>query len=176
MRILYTLACLLTIQLCAAQSYLLQTDSIRRSRGVPALGYAVFSDKAIIDMGVSGFRKYHARDTARTTDRFALGTNSFLFITWVAGKLVETGKIKWNTTFTSLFPEYAKKILPQYSNLDLKSLLSNTGGLLPFKTMDDYVHIPIFNVDEQSQRKEFTVWVLQRPGLNDTREKKAVES
>src|SRR5689334_14445898 len=106
MRILLTLAFFVIVQLCAAQSFYSQADSVRRSRGVPALGYAVFSDKGIIDIGVSGFRKYHARDSARTTDRFALGTNSFVFVTWVAGKLVETGKIKWTTTFASLFPEY----------------------------------------------------------------------
>jgi CubicO group peptidase (beta-lactamase class C family) len=176
MRILSTLACLLALQLCAAQSFFPQADSIRKSRGVPALGYAVFSEDKIIDMGVSGYRRYHTKDTARSTDRFSLGTNSFVFVAWVAGKLVETGKIKWTTTFASLYPEYSKKILPQYSNLDLKSLLSNTGGIQPYKQIDDYVHIPLFTGDEQLQRKEFAAWVLQKPGLNDARENKVVES
>jgi len=176
MRILTTLACLLTLQLCVAQSFFSQADSIRKTRGVPALGYAVFSDNKILDIGVSGYRKYHERDTSRTTDRFSLGTNSFVFVTWVAGKLVETGKIKWTTTFTSLYPGEAKKISPQYANLDLKSLLSNTGGVPPYKQLDDYVHIPAFGGDEQTQRKEFAAFVLQKPGLNEARQNKVVES
>ena len=167
---------MLTLQLCVAQSFFSQADSIRKSRGVPALGYAVFSDNKILDIGVSGYRKYHERDSARTTDRFSLGTNSFVFVAWVAGKLVETGKIKWTTTFTSLYPEYAKKVLPQFSNLDLKSLLSNTAGLQPYKQIEDYIHIPVYGGDEQAQRKEFAIAVLQKPGLSDAREKKVVES
>jgi D-alanyl-D-alanine carboxypeptidase len=88
--------------------------------------------------------------------------------------LVESGKIKWNTTFSSLFS--ASKISSEFAGLDLKSLLSHTASLQAYKQMDDYVHVPIFSGDEQMQRKEFALWVLQRPGLSPGREKKVVES
>ena len=176
MRTLFTLIFFFAIQICFAQSFFSVADSVRKARGIPAIGYAVFTDHSIIDMGASGFRKYHARDTAKTTDRFHLGTNSFPFVTWIAGKLVETGKIKWTTTFASLFPDYAKKISPQFASLDLKTLLSNSGSVQPYKQFDDYVHIPLFNGDEQAQRREFSVWVLQRPGMSEARDKKVVES
>ncbi len=158
------------------QSFLPLADSIRKARGIPGIAYAVFRDKQVIEMGVTGFRKYRTRDSMRITDRFHIGTNSFALVSWLAGKMVETGKIKWTTTFVSLFPDQKSKLLPQYAAIDLKSLLSNTAGLQAYKQFDDYVSVPAFNPDPQLQRKDFAVWMLQRPGLNETREKKMVES
>jgi CubicO group peptidase (beta-lactamase class C family) len=97
-------------------------------------------------------------------------------VSWVAGKMVETGKIKWTTTFADLFPEYKSRLLPQYSGIDLKSILSNTAGLLAYKQFDDYTIVPAFNADPQQQRKDFVMWMLQRPGLNEARDRKMVES
>ncbi len=176
MRIL--LSCVLLFLTCQTycQSFFALADSVRKARGIPAIGYVVFSDSSIIDMGVTGYRKYRTRDSVRVTDRFHLGTNSFAFTSWMAGKLVEMGKIKWTTTFSSLFPEYKHLLQPQFVNLDLKSLLSNTAGIPPYKTLEDFAAVPPFNSDPQIQRKEFAAWVLRKPGLSDAREKKVAES
>jgi len=160
----------------SGQSFMPLADSIRKARGIPGLAFAVFRDNQVIEMGVSGYRKYRTRDSLLTTDRFHIGTNSFAMVSWIAGKMVETGKIKWSTTFVSLFPEYKSKLLPQYVGIDLKSLLSNTAGLQAYKQFDDYVNVPPFNSDPQLQRRDFAVWMLQKPGLNESREKKMVES
>ena len=176
MRFLLSLGCCLVVCSSIAQSFLPVADSIRKARGIPAIAYAIFSDNAIIEMGVSGYRKYRTRDSIRINDRFHLGTNTFAFVSWIAGRLVESGKIKWTTTFVSLFPEYKDKILAQYSTIDLKSLLSNTAGLAPYKQFDDYVSVPAFSPDPQLQRKEFASWVLQRPGLSEKRNNKMAES
>ena len=149
---------------------------VRRRESVPAIGYAVVADSSIIDLGVSGYRKYRTRDSVKNTDRFNIGTNSFAFVSWIAGKLVEAGKIKWTTTYLSLFPEYKSKILPRYAGVDLKSLLSNTAGIPPYKEIDDFANVPTFQTDPQAQRKEFAAWVLQRPGLSEDRAKKMAES
>jgi len=176
MRFLFFLGCSLIAFCSSAQSFLSLADSIRKARGIPAMAYAVFTDHSIIDIGQSGYRKYRTRDSIRITDRFHIGTNTFAFVSWIAGKMVETGKIKWTTTFISLFPEDKGKLLPQYAGVDLKSLLSNIAGLPPYKQFDDFTSIPLFNPDPQKQRREFALWVLQRPGLSDSRDKKMVES
>jgi len=176
MRKLFALGCLLIVISSHAQSFLRFADSVRRVRGIPAIAYAVFTDSAIVDVGVSGYRKYKTRDSARVNDRFQLGTNTFSIVAWIAGKLVETGKITWNTTFTSLFPESKNKVLPQFSTLDLKSLLQNKAGIAPYKTVEDYTTVPAFNNDPQLQRKEFAVWLLQRAGLSAERNNQMVES
>src|SRR6185436_11670085 len=97
----------------SGQSFLPLADSIRKARGIPGIAYAVFRDNQVIEMGVSGYRKYRTRDSLIVTDRFHIGTNSFALVSWIAGRMVETGKIKWSTTFVSLFPEYKAKLLPQ---------------------------------------------------------------
>jgi D-alanyl-D-alanine carboxypeptidase len=176
MRFALSLVFLLFIVSSSAQRYLRLADSIKKLRGVPAIGYAVFTDNGIVEIGVTGYRKYRERDSARTTDRFQIGTNSFQLVSSIAGKLVEAGKIKWTTTFTSLFPEYAKSVRPEFATVNLKMLLSNSAGLLPYKEMEDYVHVPLFNGDLQAQRKSFAVWLLQRPGLSANRERNVVES
>ena len=127
-----------------AQSFLPLADSIRKARGIPGIAYAVFRDNQVIEMGVTGYRKYRTRDSLLVTDRFHIGTNSFALVSWIAGKMVESGKIKWSTTFVSLYPEYKAKLLPQYAGIDLKSLLSNTAGVLAYKQFDDYVSVPPF--------------------------------
>src|ERR1700730_14673696 len=176
MRILFCLAFFFANLSSPGQSFLKLADSIRRVRGIPAIGYAVFNEKGIIDMGVAGFRKYRTRDSARITDRFHIGTNTFAFTSWIAGKLVETGKIKWTTTFSSLFPQYKSKLLPEFRNTDLKSLLSNTAGLAPYRDVNDFAFVPFFNGDIRNQRREFANWLMQRPGLNPKRAKLMVES
>src|SRR3982751_4015740 len=135
MRFALSLVFLLFIVSSSAQRYLRLADSIKKLRGVPAIGYAVFTDNGIVEIGVTGYRKYRERDSARTTDRFQIGTNSFQLVSSIAGKLVEAGKIKWTTTFTSLFPEYAKSVRPEFATVNLKMLLSNSAGLLPYKEM-----------------------------------------
>src|SRR5437868_14612376 len=114
-RITCIAAAFLIASFCTAQSFLPIADSIRKARGVPAIGYAVVSDNRVIDIGVTGYRKYRTRDSAQTSDRFQLGTNSFAFVSFIAGKLVESGKIKWTTTFTSLFLECSKSIQPHFA-------------------------------------------------------------
>src|SRR5688572_871937 len=113
-------------------------DSIRRVRGIPCMGYAVFSADKILDMGVAGFRKYRSRDSARVTDRFYIGTNTFAFTSYIAAKLVETGKIKWTTTYTELFPQNKTKVLAEFRTVALKDLLSNQSGLAPYNTVNDF--------------------------------------
>ena len=55
-------------------------DSIRRVRGIPCIGYVVFSSDKIIDQGVAGYRKYRTRDSVSINDRFYLGTNTLVLL------------------------------------------------------------------------------------------------
>ena len=176
MRLIIILTILAGSQIASAQQFVKLADSIRRARGIPAIGYAVFSTDKILDAGVAGYRKYRSRDSVQLSDRFNIGTNTFGFTSWLAGKLVEAGKINWNTTFVSLFPEYKTKVLPEFRNIDLKTLLSNTGALPPYNSINEYLVVPTFPQDLKNQRKEFSGWVLQKPGLNPKRDRKMIES
>src|SRR6476661_9486201 len=152
MRKLFTVGFFLIAIYSHAQSFLRLADSVRRVRGIPAITFAVFNDSIVIESGASGYKKYRTRDSVKVTDRFQLGTNTFAITSWIAAKVVESGKIKWNTTFASLFPESKNKISPQFSNIDLKTLLQNKAGVAPYKSIEDFSAVPAFNNDPQIQR------------------------
>ena len=176
MRTLFVLFLLALSVSSAGQSMLKIADSIRRVRGIPCMGYAVFTSDKILDMGVSGFRKYRTRDTAQVTDRFYLGTNTFAFTSYIAAKLVEAGKIKWTTTYIELFPQNKSKVKAEFQAVALKDLLSNVSGLAPYNSVNDFAFVPMFPNDIVSQRRDFSLWLLQRPGLDVNRKNKMVIS
>jgi len=176
MRILFTLLFVAITSATFGQSMLKTADSIRRVRGIPCIGYAVFSADSMIDISVAGFRKYRSRDTALISDRFHIGTNTFAFTSWIAAKLVAAGKIKYTTTYTEVFPQNKNKVQPEFKNLALKDLLSNTGGLAPYDNVTDFANVPFFPADMTSQRRDFAYWLLQRPGLDPARQSKMVIS
>lgn len=176
MRILFFTFCLLAATVSLGQSMLKTADSVRRARGIPSIGYVVFTSDQVLDKGVAGFRKYRTRDSVQLTDRFHLGTNTFAFTSWIAAHLVETGKIQWTTTYAQLFPQNKSKVLPAFRNIALKDLLSNQAGLPPYNTVNDFAFVPAFPNDLPSQRRDFAFWVLQRPGLDSARKNKMVIS
>ncbi|HYF32445.1 MAG TPA: serine hydrolase domain-containing protein [Chitinophagaceae bacterium] len=176
MRILLVLLLLTVAASSFGQSMVKVADSIRRVRGIPCIGYVVFTSDKIIDQGVAGFRKYRTRDSVRIDDRFYIGTNTFAFTSWIAAKLVESGKIKWTTTYTQLFPQNKNKLQAEFREVALKDLLSNQSGLAPYNNINDFAYVPFFPNDIISQRRDFSFWLLQRPGLDTARKNRMVIS
>ncbi|HEY0677109.1 MAG TPA: serine hydrolase domain-containing protein [Chitinophagaceae bacterium] len=176
MRLLFSVLLMLGVSATFSQSMIKLADSVRRARGIPGIGYVVFSKDSILDKGVTGFRKYRSRDSLQITDRFHIGTNTFAFTAWIAARLVETGKIKWTTTYTQLFPQNKTRVQAAFRDVALKDLLSNQAGLPPYSKVDDFAHVPLLGNDIITQRREFSSWVLQRPGLEADRKNKTVLS
>jgi CubicO group peptidase (beta-lactamase class C family) len=176
MRTLFTALLFIGASVCYGQSMLKMADSVRRARGIPAIGYVVFSSDKILDIGVSGFRQYRKRDSVLLSDRFHLGTNTFAFTSWIAAKLIDMGKISWTTKYAQLFPQYKNKLHAEFKEVMLKDLLSNQAGLPSYNKPDDFAFVPAFAGDMISQRREFSYWVLQRPGLETDRKTKMVPS
>ena len=176
MRILFTLVLLSMASLCTGQAMIKTADSIRRVRGIPCIGYVVFTADQVLDQGVTGYRKYRTRDTAQLTDRFHIGTNTFAFTTWIASKLVESNKMNWTTSYTQLFPQNKARLQPAYQNIQLKDLLSNQAGLPPYTNVTDFANVPLISTEPVQQRRDFSYWVLQRPALEANRKSKMVIS
>jgi len=175
MRFLFTLLFSAAVSASFGQSMISMADSIRRVRGIPAIGYAVFTSDQILDMGVVGYRKYRTRDSVQITDRFHIGTNTFAFTSYIAAKLVEAKKITWVTTYAQLFPQN-KKIQAVYQTVALKDLLSNQAGLPPYTSVTDFAMVPLMPGDVTTQRRDFAYWVLQQPPLDPKRTNKMVVS
>src|SRR5258706_9456118 len=123
MRLLLTKFCFLSFILAPlfsfSQSSLEIADSVRLSRGIPGMVYAVFTSDSILDQGVCGYKKYRTKDSIHIDARFNIGYNTAAFTSYIAGKLVENGKIKWDTKLLDVFPEFRKQALPVYKDLTL---------------------------------------------------------
>src|SRR5580765_4755919 len=129
MRLLLAKFCFFSLILVPAHSFsqlFTETaDSVRLTRGVPGLVYAVFTSDTVLDQGVCGYRQYKTKDSMRIGDRFDIGYNTAAFTSYIAGILVEKGKIKWDTKILDVFPEFKKNAFPVYQKLTLSDLLSN---------------------------------------------------
>src|SRR5882724_5044467 len=157
-----------------SQSFIDIADSVRLSRSVPGLVYAVFKSDSILDQGACGYRKYKTKDSIHIDDRFDIGYNTAAFTSYIAGRLVETGKIKWDTKLLDVFPEYKKKAFPVYQNLTLSDLLSNQTVVPVITSLEDLAHVPSIDGPTMSnKRRQFTLYMLQqKPNMDNALSKK----
>ncbi|HTS44864.1 MAG TPA: serine hydrolase domain-containing protein [Puia sp.] len=164
--------------LCFSQSFIQIADSIRKTRGIPAIAYAVCSSDSIFDAGVCGFKKFATRDSIHMLSRFDIGTNTAAFTSYIAAQMVQKGKIKWNTKLLDVFPEFKKKAFPVYQNITLLELLSNQTRLQPLLTIDDWTRVPpMLGNTMSAKRRAFTLYMLQqKPYLENVVSKKIVYS
>jgi len=171
-----------SIRLAGANSGVMKSvheaaESIRIVRGVPGMVYAVFSKDSILDFGVLGYRVFKSKDPIEKNDRFNIGTNTAAFTAYIAAKLVEAGKINWNTQLLSVFPEFSKKAFPVYRSIRFQDLLSSRTRLPVFMEMKDWFRIPETRGDISSRRRAFTHWLLQqKPDMENFNQQKIIFS
>lgn len=96
---------------------------------VPALGGAIVTSSGTIACGEVGFRKRGADIKVTNRDLWHLGSNTKAMTAFLAGLLVQTGKISWNTTIEGVFPELRSDLNPQFLKVNLLQLLSHHAGL-----------------------------------------------
>ncbi len=141
-------------------------DSIRKYRNTPGLVYAVFSSDQIIDSGVSGVKRMQVRNFVQYSNRFNIGTTTTAFTTYIAAKMVQEGKISWNTTIVKVFPELDGKIMKLYNRVTLQQLLSQRAGFPPFEEFKEYREIHSMPGSPTQQRLAFaTMMMKKRPNL-----------
>jgi CubicO group peptidase (beta-lactamase class C family) len=154
-----------------------KAESIRIVRGVPGMAYAVFSKDSIIEFQVIGYRVFKKKDTIERYDRFNIGTNTAAITAYIGAKLVESGKIKWNTHLLEVFPGFKKKTLPVYKSIRFEDLLNSRTRLPSFMEMSEWFKIPNTKGNIVSKRLFFTYWILQRkPNMENFNQQKIVFS
>lgn len=103
-------------------------DSIRQKYDFPAMGAFVIVDGQVKDLTVTGVRKYGTNIPAYKEDPFHLGSNSKAFTSTLIAKLVEMGKLDWNTTLTEIFPEHLHEMTELYKTKTIEEILSHHAG------------------------------------------------
>lgn len=83
-------------------------------------------------MGAAGVREINTTDSVTIFDKFHIASIGKGLTSFIAGKLVDEGKISWSTRFFDLFPEMKETSRQEYLDLELKDLLSHRTQLKYF--------------------------------------------
>lgn len=104
----------------------LLTD-IHKRVGVPSIAAAFVRDGKIVAHATAGVRSFGSPEQVVSTDRFHLGSVTKSFTGAVIGKLVEEGKLAWDTTVGDVLHDYEMR--DAYRNITVEQLLHHRGGL-----------------------------------------------
>lgn len=143
------------------QNILAIADSLRKLDNIPEIAFAVVTKDSILEAAYIGYHKISSFDTATSADRFHIGSNTKAMTGFIAAKLVETKKVKWNTKFFDLYPEWKAMADTGYWNITLQDLLSHRAGIHPFTSDKEYNSLPQFSGTMQGNRIEFAKAVLR---------------
>ena len=137
-------------------------DSIRIQYRIPALGYAVVSSNAIIEIQVAGISEINTSHPASLDSKFRIGSNTKAITSFVAALLVKEKRITWNTKFFDLFPELKATSHSAYHTLTLLNLLSFRTQLYPYTYSDSLPLKEEIQGNEQEHQLQFTSWFLKQ--------------
>ena len=104
-------------------------ERVRTEHGLPALGAVLIKDNEIVEIGVVGVRAAGSTEPVTTGDRWHLGSIAKSMTATVAAVLVEQGLIEWSTTVGEVLSDLAESTRPEFADVRLEELLSQTAGL-----------------------------------------------
>ncbi len=111
-------------------------DEILKASKVPALSGALINS-GTIKTATLGIREIGKNDKVTDRDLFTIGSIQKSVTGTLAGRLVEKGRIRYDTTIVELFPEFASIMNAQYRTVTLEQLLNHRAGLIPHQSDDD---------------------------------------
>jgi CubicO group peptidase (beta-lactamase class C family) len=103
-------------------------EEIRKKYQLPALAGAVVRSAGVSDLTVVGVRKLGTTTAVTKDDLWHLGSNTKMMTAVLAARLVEAGKLKWDSTLGDVFPNISFKKTPEAKAITLTQLLSHRSG------------------------------------------------
>jgi D-alanyl-D-alanine carboxypeptidase len=136
-------------------------DSLLQAHHLPALAAAVI-EPGRIRYVVGGQRRLGEPALAQLTDYWHLGSNTKGITSFVAARLVERGKLRWDSKLLDVVPELRGHVLPTYETATLGTLLAHRAGVRPYDTGPEISTLPAFTGGISQQRLQFAQFVLQQ--------------
>ncbi|MBS0210131.1 MAG: beta-lactamase family protein [Planctomycetes bacterium] len=104
-------------------------EPIRAKHDLPALAGAIVTSRGMLGAAVVGVRKRGETTPVAVDDRWHMGSCTKAMTATMIGRLVEQGKLRWDTTVESMFPEAAAELPAELRQVTLRQLLSHRAGL-----------------------------------------------
>ena len=102
---------------------------IRQKFNVPAMAAAVVTSDGVKFVGAVGVRKRGTEVPVGLDDLWHLGSDGKAMTSTLIARLVEQGKLRWDSTLAGIFPELAAQMNPEFRKVTLLELLSHRAGL-----------------------------------------------
>jgi len=104
-------------------------ERVRQEHHLPALAAVSMTSTGIVELAATGVRALGFRERVTTNDHWHLGSITKPMTATVAARLVEKGRITWETTIAQAVPELAGKMRQEYRKVTLDQLLRHEAGL-----------------------------------------------
>jgi CubicO group peptidase (beta-lactamase class C family) len=137
---------------------------IREKNDVPAIAAAVVTSAGIQFVGAVGVRRRGTDIPVTLDDLWHLGSDAKAMTSTLIAKLVEQGKLKWETTLAEVFPEIAPQMNAGFQKVTLLQLLSHRAGLPPNLKLAQYVGDDVMALRLRAVREELAKSPQSLPG------------
>ena len=104
-------------------------EPIRKKHHLPALAGALVTSKGLCAIGAVGVRKVGAKVAVTVEDRFHIGSDTKAMTATLIARLVEEGRLSWDTPLEKALPELAGSMAPELKTVTLVHLLTHHAGL-----------------------------------------------
>ncbi len=138
-------------------------EVIRKKHDLPALAAVVVKDGRICDRVAVGVRKWGDSTPVTTNDVFHIGSCTKSMTATLAARLIEEGKLRWNTTIADVFPEWKGEMNSQYEAVTVEELLTHRGGVPGAPPPAAWAQAWRKQGSPTEQRREFVEAVLRQP-------------
>jgi CubicO group peptidase (beta-lactamase class C family) len=108
-------------------------EPIRQKYQLPGLAAAVARTDGVIAAGAVGVREVGKDARIQLRDRFHIGSCTKTLTAMLIGRLIDQGKLTWETTLAEALPQVAMR--SEYRGVTLRQLLTFRGGIAPYTTM-----------------------------------------
>jgi len=135
-------------------------DPIRQKYKLPGLTGAIIYGNRIVGLGAVGIRRVGSDQPVTLEDQWHIGSCTKAMTASLIARLVEQGKLSWDTTIAEVFPELSQTMDPAYQQVTITQLLSHQSGA-PGKLGPDRSWLDAPTVAQQ--RWDLVQQVLSRP-------------
>jgi CubicO group peptidase (beta-lactamase class C family) len=115
-------------------------EPIRAEYALPALAGAVLRGERLAALGATGVRRKGSREPVTAGDLWHLGSCTKAMTATLAARLVEAGRLRWDSRVGELIEGRAGEIHADYRGVTLEQLLAHRGG-----APGDVTRLPIWS-------------------------------
>ncbi len=137
-------------------------QTVRAETQVPAIT-AAFITADSIKTDAIGVRRSDRPATVKKDDKFHIGSITKSVTSTIAAELVEAGFIRWTTTVSEAFPEFAAQMNPAFRNVTLEQLLRHRAGFSSYAASEEILSTVGYTGTPRQQRLAFTRDLLTQP-------------